>query len=560
MTAEVLIFALASYFLGSIPFGLILTKLITGKDLKAQGSHNIGATNATRIGGPFVGVVTLILDIAKGFVCVWLVGLMQHSPEVAALCGLCAFLGHCFPVWLRFSGGKGVATGLGVMAALSWWLVVAAFAGFTCGYLLTRQVGGGSILGAAAAFIASIFLIDSTTIKEIIALIVIITIVRHRDNMRRILSGTGLGLMLLISACATVSRVSPQALELERQCMQSLAAADYEGATSRCELCLEFDENVAECLNGLGLVEFSKGSFDRAKEKFAKAIQVNPHFGQARNNLGTIFFKQGNYKEALPLYLAALQLDPSYQDARYNAGLCYLKLGQQAARTDASQARSHFAEARSHYQKLLVVDPESSLAHRDLGILEGYLAELDAKGEDSLKKRLENAARHFKNCLQVDPKNESCHESYGHNLLFQKQYDEALYHFIQCLSEDKDNPVCLEGLDSAYQGAQIKDKALLGYLDILKAKPNDAQGHFGYCVALFNKSLNEQAINECKTALKLDGSLCDAHYQLAMHFKKVLNSRDALENCRAYVLCDTKAQKVNQLKSCQRVLTALNGL
>lgn len=556
-----MLYILMSYFLGSIPFGLILTKLATGKNLKMQGSHNIGATNATRIAGPWVGVATLILDVAKGFLCVFVVGKLGVGDEVAAFCGLAAFLGHCFPVWLNFSGGKGVATGLGVFAALSWWLVLSAMLAFVAGYVITRQVGGGSLLAAVVSIVASIFVVDSPTIRAVVVVIAIIVIVRHRENMRRILSGTGISLMLLLGACATTGKISPHALELERQCMQSLAAADYDGANSRCELCLEYDENVAECLNGLGLVELAKGNQDKAKERFAKAIQVNPNLGQARNNLGAIFFKKGDYKEALTLYLSALHIDPGYEDARYNAGLCYMKIGQQTARSgNAAQARKDFAEARSHYQKLLVMNPESAGAHRDLGLLEGYLAELDFKDDESFRKRLASAANHFKDCLKADPKNETCHESYGQNLLFQKQFDEALYHFVQCLGENKDSPVCLEGLDLAYQGAQTKDKALIRYLGLLKSKPNHAEGHFGYCVALFDKSLNEQAVSECNKALELDKTMCDAHYQLAMHYKKVLNSADALEHCRSYLVCENKSQKSNQQKACQRVVTALNGL
>jgi len=558
---DMMLYVLISYFLGSIPFGLILTKLATGKNLKMQGSHNIGATNAARIAGPLVGIATLILDVAKGFICVFVVERLGYSAELAAICGLVAFLGHCFPVWLRFSGGKGVATGLGVFAAISWWLVLFAITAFIAGYIITRQVGGGSLFAALVSIVVSIFVIDSTIIRAVVVMIAIITIVRHRDNMRRILSGMGTSLLLLFCACATVGRISPQALELERQCMQSLAAADYDGANSRCELCLEYDENVAECLNGLGLVELAKGNQDKAKERFAKAIQVNPSLGQARNNLGAIFFKKGEYKEALTLYLAALHIDPGYEDARYNTGLCYLKIGQQAARAgNTSQARVDFAEARSHYQKLLVVNPESAGAHRDLGLLEGYLAELDSKDDESFRRRIASAATHFKSCLQIEPKSEACHESYGQNLLFQKQFDEALYHFVQCLGENKDSPVCLEGLDLAYQGAQTKDKALVRYLGLLKDKPNHAEGHFGYCVALFGKSLNEQAVQECNKALELDKSMCDAHYQLAMHYKKVLNSQDALEHCRSYLLCDNKSQKSNQQKACQKVMTAMNGL
>jgi glycerol-3-phosphate acyltransferase PlsY len=556
----IVLLAVLSYALGAIPFGLLLTKWKTGKNLKEQGSHNIGATNAARTAGPLIGVLTLLLDAGKGFVCPTVALSLGYSVDVAALCGFCAFIGHCFPIWLRFSGGKGVATALGVCASLSWWLVLCAGVGFAGGYLVLKQVGGGSIVGALVAGVSSLFLIESATTEAIICLMVIIIIIRHKDNIRRLFAAGSASVLLLVS-CATPGLVSRQALELEAQCILSLQAADYQGAASRCELCLEFDETVAECINGLGLVAFAKGDFDGAKQKFAKAIQVKPTFGQARNNLGAIYFKKGEFQEALTLYMAALQLDPGYEDARYNAALSFMRIGQQRAKNgDAQGARDNYALARNHYEKLLVINSENVAAHRDLGLLEGYYAELDAKDDSTLLKRLIEANHHFKHCLQIDPKNESCHESYGQNLLFQKQFDDALYHFVQCVAENKDNPVCLGGLDAAYQGSQIKDKALARYMELLKVKPNDPQGHFGYCVALFDKSLSEQAIVECKTALSFDAKLCDAHFQLAMHYKKVLNSGDALNHCRSYLLCDDKSPKVEQVKSCQRVVTVLSGL
>lgn len=556
---SIILLASISYFVGSIPFGFILTKWKTGKNLKEEGSHNIGATNATRTAGPVIGALTLVLDAAKGYGCASVAFSLGYSLDVVAICGLCAFLGHCFPIWLRFSGGKGVATALGVFAALSLWLLLITMVGFGLGIAVIRQVGGGSLIGSIFAGISCFFVLNNLTAIIIVLFMVITIVIRHKDNIRRLFPSTLLA--CLVTSCVTPSVVSRQAMELENQCVQSLRAADYEGAKSRCELCLEFDESVAECINGLGLVAFAKGDFDGAKQKFAKAIQVKPNFGQARNNLGALYFKKGDYGEALPLYLAALQLDPGYEDARYNTGLSYLRIGQKKAlANDAAAARENYAQARSHYQKLLVINPESALAHRDLGLLEGYLAELDAKNDEALAAALNDANHHFQHCLKISPKNESCHESYGHNLLFQKKFDDALYQFVQCLAENKDNPVCLQGLDSAYQGSQIKGKALASYMELLKVKPNDPQGHFGYCVALFDRSLNEQAVAECKSALSLDAKLCDGHYQLAMHYKKVLNTKEALEYCRTYLLCDEKPAKINQVKACQRVVTTLSGL
>ena len=106
-----------SYFIGSIPFGLILTKIFTGKDVREIGSGNIGATNVLRTGNKYLAAITLLLDILKGYVAIIIT--KQYFPELIILSSLLVFLGHLFPVWLKFKGGKGVATYLGILFALS---------------------------------------------------------------------------------------------------------------------------------------------------------------------------------------------------------------------------------------------------------------------------------------------------------------------------------------------------------------------------------------------------------------------------------------------------------
>lgn len=117
MLLEISIISILSYFSGSIPFGLIITKLFTGEDVRKIGSGNIGATNVLRTGNRFIAATTLLLDISKGFIPVMLTKI--YFPEYIHLSGLLAFLGHLFPVWLNFNGGKGVATFLGVLIGIS---------------------------------------------------------------------------------------------------------------------------------------------------------------------------------------------------------------------------------------------------------------------------------------------------------------------------------------------------------------------------------------------------------------------------------------------------------
>src|SRR5467141_827604 len=120
ISATLLAIPFAAYLLGSIPFGLLLTKLFGGGDVRKAGSGNIGATNVARVAGPLPGILTLLLDAAKGAAAVWLAARFSNeSATWMMFAALAALIGHCFPVWLKFRGGKGVATAAGVFLMLS---------------------------------------------------------------------------------------------------------------------------------------------------------------------------------------------------------------------------------------------------------------------------------------------------------------------------------------------------------------------------------------------------------------------------------------------------------
>jgi glycerol-3-phosphate acyltransferase PlsY len=178
-----------SYGLGSIPFGLIFTKLAGAGDIRQIGSGNIGATNVLRTGNKKLAIATLIFDASKGVGVVWLVG-QTTTPALTALASILVVAGHCFPIWLKFNGGKGVATSLAVMAALDLrlgavfvfvWLVTA---------FLSRYSSLSALLAMGACVLAGFGLLDSKMIK--IAILVLGGIVwsRHHTNIGRLLSGT----------------------------------------------------------------------------------------------------------------------------------------------------------------------------------------------------------------------------------------------------------------------------------------------------------------------------------------------------------------------------------
>ena len=142
---------LVSYLLGSIPFGLIFANLFGGADVRKTGSGNIGATNVARVAGPLPGVMTLAFDAGKGWLAVWLAGRVMHGGAgVMVIAGFFALLGHCFSVWLRFRGGKGVATAAGIFGALCPEAIVAALILFALVVWFWRYVSLGSLAAAAA--------------------------------------------------------------------------------------------------------------------------------------------------------------------------------------------------------------------------------------------------------------------------------------------------------------------------------------------------------------------------------------------------------------------------
>jgi acyl phosphate:glycerol-3-phosphate acyltransferase len=141
----------AAYLIGSIPFGMLLAKMFGGVDVRKAGSGNIGATNVARVAGPLPGILTLVLDGVKGAAAVWLAARFTNDSALwMTIAGLSALIGHCFPVWLSFRGGKGVATAAGMFLALCWPAALGAIGVFILVVLFSRFVSLGSVSAAAA--------------------------------------------------------------------------------------------------------------------------------------------------------------------------------------------------------------------------------------------------------------------------------------------------------------------------------------------------------------------------------------------------------------------------
>lgn len=183
-----LVTAVLAYLLGSIPFGVLVTRAMGLGDLRQIGSGNIGATNVLRTGNKGAALATLLLDGGKGAVAVllarWLVG-----EDAAQVAGLTAFLGHLYPVWLGFRGGKGVATFIGVMLALSWPVGLAVCVTWLLGAVVTRTSSIAALVAAAASGLFVLALTDGSLLLLTLILTILIY-VRHSENLKRIKAGT----------------------------------------------------------------------------------------------------------------------------------------------------------------------------------------------------------------------------------------------------------------------------------------------------------------------------------------------------------------------------------
>ncbi|MGE5271652.1 MAG: glycerol-3-phosphate 1-O-acyltransferase PlsY [Thiohalocapsa sp.] len=184
---SIVLAAVIGYLLGSIPWGLLLTRLAARGDLRRIGSGNIGATNVLRTGSKVLAALTLLLDLAKGLAAVLIGALWGPGPMLAAAAAV--VLGHMFPLWLGFRGGKGAATGLGVLLALAWPVAAIAFAIWLAMLAIFHYSSLAALVATLAAVALAAFLTPAAT-AYLIAGIALLVVLRHHDNIRRLLAGT----------------------------------------------------------------------------------------------------------------------------------------------------------------------------------------------------------------------------------------------------------------------------------------------------------------------------------------------------------------------------------
>ena len=182
-----------AYLLGSIPFGYVLVRVFKKEDIRRQGSGNIGATNVVRSGAKGLGIATLVLDLLKGLAAVLIARrLGAGNYDIAVAAGVAAVLGHVFPVWLGFRGGKGVATALGVFLALTWPSAIGGLLVFVAVFAISRYVSLASIVAAVALPLFAYYFVRPWTPTMVFGFLFLpaLVIAKHHANIQRLLSGT----------------------------------------------------------------------------------------------------------------------------------------------------------------------------------------------------------------------------------------------------------------------------------------------------------------------------------------------------------------------------------
>lgn len=180
----------AAYLLGSVPFAIISSRVFGLADPRKYGSGNPGATNVLRSGNKAAALLTLVGDCLKGAVAVWAAQALGFSAAEAALAGLAAFFGHVFSLFLRFNGGKGVATALGVLLGISPWLALVSLGVWLATALITRYSSAAALAAAVSAPLAGHFLVGSPAVVAMLLAMAAVLVWRHAANIRRLLAGT----------------------------------------------------------------------------------------------------------------------------------------------------------------------------------------------------------------------------------------------------------------------------------------------------------------------------------------------------------------------------------
>lgn len=360
-------------------------------------------------------------------------------------------------------------------------------------------------------------------------------------------------LFFLLSSCFKRS-INQYALLHQKTCIDSIADADYSRAKLHCELCLEYDRSMPECLNGLGLIAMTQKDPEKAREFFTKALRQDNDFSEARNNLGVIYFSGGDFKKAESYFSRALEIDPSNLDARYNLGLSHLRLAQRFLVKETSLARDHLLKARDQIKKLLEIEPNYFSAYRDLGLIDLGLHEVSAL-RDEQGEHLLNAKEAFSLCLKNNNQEDGCYEGLAEVNIHEGDFSQAFANYFSCLAYAPANSACKSGIILTYEKSVQAENGFKEMSHIVKNDQQNASAHMAFGFALFEKGLDQEALKQCEHALRIKPDLCPVQFRLAEYYTSIASPK-AVKYCQSFLVCGQN-QSIKEINKCQEILARL---
>jgi len=359
---------------------------------------------------------------------------------------------------------------------------------------------------------------------------------------------------LLMGSCFKRHVPNENALLQQKSCIESIELKDYQRAQTHCELCLEYESSMPQCLNAIGLIALAMNDEPKAIKFFSQALRQDNDFCEARNNLGVTYFSHGEFNKALKYFDRALAINPSNTDARYNSALSHFRIAERfRAYGQFNKSVRHLLVAKEQINKLLALEPTYSHAFRDLGLIELNLYD-QTEFEEESKSMLAEAEKAFANCLAVDRSNDGCYEGMGQVKTEQAKFSEAFAQYFLCLTFDPDNTLCRKGIVFAFEKSAQAEGGYEGFKDQLHKNPGNALAHEAFCSALFERGLDSEAVRQCELAISLKPQLCWAHYRLADYFASVFNAKRAREHCQEYLICD-RDNKLDKQRKCQEIIS-----
>jgi tetratricopeptide (TPR) repeat protein len=328
--------------------------------------------------------------------------------------------------------------------------------------------------------------------------------------------GPALGLLALCLsqplACAFCVHdpINPQALQHTAFCAQYYHENKLTEAEARCRLAREFAPKYAEPVNLLGLIEYTRGRRENARNYFKEAIALKDNFAEAHNNLGALFMDDRNYGEAIDAFTQAIEIDPGYVNARVNLGLCRYYSGNPV-------------EARKEYLKCMELDPKACECRQGLGIIAAD------------KRDFDEARLQFQKMTEVCPDNPIGHYNLCQTYFDMGQCGNALEACMKAVALKGDYLEARKNLTAATECLALEDAAIKDYTDKIKKNPGNAELHFNLGVVYAEKHLTQAALNEFLNTIKLQADYALAYYRAARIYDEQVRSEETINMCKRFV-------------------------